>query len=308
MIIVVAAIITMIIILGLAAVGGSISERAGVVNLSIEGFMTIGAISYAIVAGGANFIDNRMSQWFLIPLAGVVAAVVAMIYSFIVVKLKANQTIAGMAFNTLALAISIFLIHSNMNPAGPRDNIEIQQSIWSLSETNDKIGWIFNIAVFMGAPLVALTVIFLNFTRQGKRIKSVGEQPHAAASLGIKVERTQIIAITISGFLAGIAGAMFAQFNGMYFSGSTQGIGFLAVALVVFGQWRPMFIIGGAILFGGAYGIVMQYVLIPGLNTLGHQEILQMIPFALSLVVLIFTSRRSKAPKALGIPYENAGR
>lgn len=88
----------------------------------------------------------------------------------------------------------------------------------------------------MGIPLIALTVVFLNFTRQGKRLKSVGEQPHAAASLGIKVERTQIMAVTLSGFLAGIAGAMFAQFNGSYFFGSTQGIGFLAVALVVFGQ------------------------------------------------------------------------
>lgn len=298
----------MIIILALAAVGGSISERAGVVNLSIEGFMTIGAISYAIVAGGSNFINDKTSQWFIMPIAGVVAGCVALIYAMIVVKFKANQTIAGIAFNTLALALSIYLIHSNANPQGASDKLQIQKSLWALAETKQSVGWIFNIAVFMGIPLIALTVVFLNFTKQGKRMKSVGEQPHAAASLGIKVERTQIIAVTLSGVLAGIAGAMFAQFNSGYFYGSTQGIGFLAVALVVFGQWRPTIIIAGAIIFGGAYGIVDQYLLVPGLNSFGHKELLQMIPFALSLIVLIFTSRRSKAPKALGIPYENAGR
>ena len=150
------------------------------------------------------------------------------------------------------------------------------------------------------------TCITSNF--KFKKLKACGEQPQAAASMGIKVERTQMMAVIFSSTISGVAGAFFAQGNSGYFRGSTQGIGFLAVAIVIFGQWRPLYIIAGAVLFGALYAVVDQSVLIPGLNKFEHKEILQIFPYLISLIVLVFTQKKSKAPKALGVPYDQAKR
>ncbi len=307
MIIVIAAIISMIMILSIASVGGHFSERSGIINLSIEAFMTIGAISYSVIAGQSNFINNRAFQFWIMPLAGMVAAAFAIIYALITVKLKANQTIAGIALNILALAISVYIIHSKVNPAGVADTIKIQNSLFSLAKSNDQIGWIFNITLFMGVPLIIGAWIFMNKTKFGNKIKACGEQPHAAASLGINVELVQIKSILISGFISGIAGAMFAQGMGSIFRGSTQGIGFLAVAIVIFGQWRTSLIVIGAVLFGALYGLAEEKILISAFDSI-PKEVFQMIPFLLSLLILVVTQKNSKVPKALGVPYKNAGR
>ncbi len=301
-------VITMIIVLAVAAVGGSISERTGIINLSIEGFMTIGAISYSLVAASKTFVGNTANQFWMMPIAMVFAGLFALIYGFVTVKLKANQTIAGIALNILALALSVFLIHSNVNPAGIDVKVQIQESLFAFSPDKSNVGSIFNIGLFLGIPTIILVVVMLNFTKFGTRLKACGEQPHAAASLGIKVERTQLLGVMIAGAVAGLAGAIFVQMKGKYFYGSTQGIGFLAVALVIFGQWRPSIIIGGAIMFGILYGVIETKEAVPGLSSISNPMLLNTIPYAFSLVVLVFTQKKSKAPKALGIPYMNQGR
>ncbi|CAM9110224.1 ABC transporter permease [Mycoplasma marinum] len=302
-------IITMIIILALAAVGGSISERSGIINLSIEGFMTIGAIIYALMASNPSIISNRANQFWIIPIAGLATAGFATLYAFVTVKLKANQTIAGIALNILALAIAVYIIHSNLNPGGVQDKIQIQSALWTLgdgSRTNSLS--LFNISIIIGIPVIVMVIILLNKTKFGIKLKTCGEQPDAATSLGMKVERIQFISVMIAGGISGMAGALFIQMQGSYFYGSTQGVGFLAVALVIFGQWRPSIILLGAIIFGGLYGMVSARELIPGLDNMDNPELLNTLPYLASLFVLIFTQRNSKAPKALGIPYENTGR
>ncbi len=307
MIVIFAAIISMIMIISIASVGGHFSERSGVINLSIEAFMTIGAIAYSLMAGQHSLRNSLGHQFWIMPMAGIAAAAFSVIYALITVKLKANQTIAGIALNILALAISVYIIHSKANPEGISDTIKLQNSLFSLAKSNDKAGWLFNITLFIGIPLLVGAWILMNKTRFGNRIKACGEQPHAAASLGINVERVQMRAILISGFISGVAGAMFAQGMGSIFRGSTQGIGFLAVAIVIFGQWRTSLIIISAVLFGTLYGMAQQKILISAFDSI-PKEIFQMIPFLLSLIVLIGTQKNSKVPKALGIPYRNVGR
>lgn len=296
-------IISTIAILGVAAIGGMITEKSGIVNLSIEAFMTIGAITYASIISIKTLNDNLNYQWLVIPISGLATSVFSILYILVTVRLKANQMIAGIALNALALAISLFLVRFK-----GRSEIELQNNLWTLGQNIDQVGWIFNIALFLGLPCMLFVAIFLAYTKFGKKIKACGENPHAAAALGIKVEWVQAGAIILSSFIAGIAGALYAQNISSYFYGSVQGVGFLAVALVIFGQWKPLWIIGGALIFGSIYGLMNNIVLVPGLNTLGNTDLLRTIPYALSIGVLIFTSKNSRAPKHLGKPYYNQGR
>ncbi len=296
-------IISTIAILGIAAIGGMITEKSGVINLSIEAFMTIGAITFASIISMNSLRDVLSYQWLIIPISGLATSAFAIFYIVITVNLKANQTIAGIALNALALAISLFLVKFQ-----GRSAIELQNNLWTLGKNIEDPLWILNIALFLGVPIMAFVLIFLRYTKIGKKIRACGENPHAAASLGIKVERVQTLAILISAFISGIAGALYAQNISRFFYGSVQGVGFLAVALVIFGQWKPIGIIGGAILFGSIYGIMNNSLLIPGLDQLGNTDLLKTIPYALSIAVLIFTSKNSRAPKYLGKPYYNQGR
>lgn len=296
-------IITTIMILGIAAIGGMITEKSGIVNLSIEAFMTIGAITFASLVSLNSLRSMLEYQWLIIPLSGLATSAFAIIYIVVTVKLKANQMIAGIALNSLALAISLFLVKFQ-----GRSEIEMQLHLWTIGKNINQISWIFNIALFMGIPLLAFVVLFLGYTKFGKKIRACGENPHAAASLGINVELIQTVAILISAFISGVAGALYVQNISQYFYGNVQGIGFLAVALVIFGQWKPLWIIGGAIIFGSIYSIMNNAVSIPGLNQLGNTDLLKIIPYALSITVLIFTSKKSQAPKYLGKPYYHQGR
>lgn len=304
---VIASILSFIIIISIASVGGMITEKSGVVNLSIEGFMTIGAVVYAILTSQIDTFNNRWGfQWITMPLAGFVTALFSIIYSLSTVKLRANQTIAGIALNTLALTLSIFIVKFLSKDGG---SLALNTRLWAVTKGDREPGMIFNIAFFMGITIIVFMVLWLGYTKFGKKIKAVGENPSAAASLGINVENTRIIAITISAFFVGIAGALFAQALTGFFYGSVQGIGFIAVAIVIFGQWKPLLIIGGAIIFGTLYGISNNIQLIPALGKLGsYKEIIDMVPYLVSLTILIFTSKKSRAPKAIGIPYVNQGR
>lgn len=301
-------IIGFIIILSLASIGGMITEKSGVVNLSIEAFMVIGAVSYSLLArkfGEPTNYSNYWMQWILMPIAGLITALFSIIYSYTTVKLKANQTIVGIAFNALTIAISYFLI-KNFNDN--RNNIKIYDTLWGFSKYSNEAGSFFNIALLLGIPIVGLLFVFLNKTKLGKTIKAVGENPHASASLGINVDRTRVIAIAISAFVVGISGALFAQRSSGFFFGGVYGFGFLAVSLVIFGQWKPSIILAGSVLFGITYGMTTQINIIPFLAKIESREIIYALPYAISLSVLIFTSKKSRAPKALGVPYINAGR
>ncbi|WP_127942991.1 MULTISPECIES: ABC transporter permease [unclassified Mycoplasma] len=302
-VIVIGALVSIIIIFALAAVGGMVSEKAGVINLSIEGFMTIGAISYAVFANLPSVKNILAYQWLLFPLAGLFGSVFAIIYALATVKLKANQTIAGIALNALAVAISFFIIKLKKT-----SEIEMQPYLWTLGENNQSFVWIFNIAVFLGLPMIGLVIVVLNYTKFGKLIKAVGENPDAAATLGVRVEWIQIKAVVFSAFFSALAGAIYAQNISGYFHGTTQGAGFLAVALVIFGQWKPSLILLGSIIFGSIYAIINNATLIPVLNTIEGTDLLHTIPYLLSTLVLIFSSRHSRAPRSLGIPYSIQGR
>lgn len=296
-------IVTFIIIISLSSIGGMLTEKSGVVNLSIEGFMTVGAVIYALMTHSvSSFQNNWAYQWLSIPIAGLATAAFSIIYSTATVKLKANQTIAGIALNTLSLVLAIFIIKIF------GDKLKLNDQIWSVTDNDRKFNSIFNLPLFLGVPIIAIFILWLAYTKFGKKIRAVGENPHAAASLGINVQNTRIIAITISSFIVGMAGAMFAQKLSGFFYGSVQGVGFLAVAIVIFGQWKPLLILGGAIMFGTLYGLAQNALLIPSFSNVAPQEILNMIPYIVSLVVLIFTSKKSRAPKAIGIPYVNQGR
>ncbi|WP_027334270.1 ABC transporter permease [Mycoplasma elephantis] len=300
--------VTFIIILALAAFSGSIIERSGTTNLSIDGFMIFGGLNYALIA---NTLKNTLpvNQTWIFLLSGIIPMIFGLVYAFLTVTLKADQTIAGIALNTLAIAVTLFIITTKINPGYEESTqyINVFNGVWRYGAGQDDFRTIINIASIMGIVIIGLLILMLNKTKLGIKIKTVGENPQAAASLGIDVIKTRYIAILISSYFTGIAGALFFQYSGVTFNGNTKGVGFLAVAMVIFGQWRPTYIILSSIFFGFIYTFAENILLTPLVGVV-NAELFRIIPYAITIFVLVFTQRNSKSPKALGIPFETQGR
>ncbi|QSF13785.1 ABC transporter permease [Mycoplasma sp. Mirounga ES2805-ORL] len=306
--IIIIASVTFSLVLALAAISGSIIERSGIINLSIEAFIILGGLNYSIMSHYFRN-DSLTHQVWLILISGFIPMLFGLLYAFVTITLKANQTIAGIALNTLALAVTAFAIVSKINPGYETSTqyISMFSELWSFGSHQRDLLKIFNIGVLISLILIPSIVVMLNKTKLGIKIKTCGENPDAASSLGINVVRTRYIAVLISSFLTGIAGAIFFQNDSGLFVGNTYGIGFLAVAMVIFGQWRPTYIILSSLVFGPLY-IFSSKILLTPFSTIIPSDLFQMIPYVVTIVILAFTQKNSKAPKYLGIPFVNKGR
>ncbi len=318
----------------LVALAGVFAERSGIINLALEGIMIIGAFA------GAWFIrsiqeagfQEKNAQWLLILtmlITAMAGALFSLLLSFSAVKMKADQTIGGTALNLLAPALVLFLV--NILFQQNTLNLRYDAPSWFMLFKTDfgfdkkaDIGLLGDIFInkvylttYIGIAIYVILSIILYKTKFGLRLRACGEHPQAADSVGINVYKMRYIGTTISGALAGLGGFIYAltTSNGTA-NGDVAGFGFLALAVMIFGNWKP----GNIAVVGFLFGLLKCVAASAGtldingdgvflLAKLGISNyVYNMIPYVITLIVLAFTSKKSRAPKAEGIPYDKGMR
>jgi general nucleoside transport system permease protein len=284
------------------AMGGVISERSGVVNIGIEGMMTIGAFAGATVG---YFTAN---PWLGFLAAGIAGGLLALFHAVASITFRANQTVSGIAMNFLGLGLALFLsriFFQGATMTKPVPN-KMPKLLGNIDQTKHPILSLLNIDITVILALILMIILWfvLYKTKWGLRIRSVGEHPAAADTLGINVSATRYLCVILSGVFSGFGGAaMTLAVVSLYSQTAISGQGFIALAAVIFGKWTPHGAYGACLLFGFSQAIV---VLLGGtsFSQIIPSEILSMIPYILTIVVLILFVGKSVAPKSDGIPYE----
>lgn len=298
------------------ALGGMFSERSGVVNIALEGIMVMGAFCSIFFI---SKMEAYMSGQLLLVLAILVAAAAGMIFSLLhayaAINLKADQTISGTALNMAAPAIAIYAARTLQDNGIQQIQFTNTFRIESVPILGDipVIGKLLfqntYITTYLGILILAISAFVLYKTRFGLRLRACGEHPQSADSVGVNVYRIRYAGVLISGALAGIGGLIFVVPTSTNFNATVSGYGFLALAVLIFGQWKPLRILFAAFFFGLMKTIASAYSGIPILMNLGiPSDIYKMIPFIATLVVLAFSSKKSQAPRASGVPYDKGGR
>ncbi|GAA0800744.1 ABC transporter permease [Clostridium sp. AF19-22AC] len=288
--------------LAFAALGGVISERSGVTNLGIEGMMTIGAFTGATVGYFTG------SAWGGFLAAGIAGGMIALLHAFASITCRADQTISGIAINLIGPGVALFLCRLLFD--GATMSVPVTNKIPKLFGSAGITGALKNLNVDVTVVLALVFAVvlwgFLYKTKWGLHIRSVGEHPAAADTMGINVYKIRYLCVIASGILAGFGGAsmtlaIIPQFTPTAISGQ----GFIALAAVIFGKWTPHGAYGACILFGAAQALT---VILGGGSFQVPSEILAMLPYIITIIILILFVGRSAAPKASGQPYEKGAR
>ncbi|KZB93208.1 ABC transporter permease [Priestia flexa] len=295
------------------ALGGVFSEKSGVVNIGLEGLMMFGAFTGIVSTLLLQDSLGAWAPWVSILIAAGVCAIFSLIHAVASITLKADQVVSGVALNFLAGGLSIFLIKKIFGK-GQTDFIQFRIDKTSIPVLSDipVIGKLF----FSNVPVTSYLAILLAFvvwyiiykTPFGLRLRSVGEHPMAADTMGIKVIRMRYVGVMLSGVLAGIGGAVYATSIATNFSaGTISGQGFLALAAMIFGKWHPIGAMGAALFFGLAQSLSITGAQIPVIQDI-PTVILTIAPYVLTILALAGFVGRAEAPKALGTPYEKGKR
>ena len=307
-------------VLMLVALGGCFAERSGVINIGLEGIMVIGALGGALVL---KFMPVSVGAPVMVITTVIVSALFGMIFSLLLavaaINFKADQTITGTAMNMLATAAATVAVKA-MNTAASGGN-DVSSDI-SYTRTKDLLlvhvgGFELNWFMLVAVLCLIAAYVALYKTRFGLRLRACGEHPQAADSVGINVYRMRYAGVTISGALAGMGGFVYAMTTANCSSnGDVAGFGFLALAVMIFGNWKPLNIAGASLLFGLFKCIAAAYAsidingdgvfLLADIGISAH--LYRMLPYLITLLVLAFTSKKSRAPKAEGIPYDKGQR
>lgn len=290
----------------LGALAGLWCERSGVVNIAIEGMMLTGAclgfVSYTLFLSSGLPIPHAQAVALLVAVLS--GGVMAALHAWLSITFKTNQVVSGTVINILAIGLTSYLrLEVLVNADAGRATLQ-NVPIPLLSQI-PVVGEVF----FNGKPiyysmfiLLLVTHVVLYYTRWGLRTRAVGENPHAADTLGVNVIRNRWINVIIGGLIAGLAGAWFSlETSGAFDDQMTGGRGFIALAAMIFGKWTPIGLFGGGLLFGfsDALGQRFQFLGVPV-----PPQFLQMVPYVITLVVLAGLIGKSAAPKADGVPYE----
>ena len=300
-------------VLMLVALGGCFSEHSGVINIGLEGIMVIGALGGALMM---RYLPADVSAPVMIVMVCLAAVLAGALYSLLLavaaVNFNADQTIIGTAMNMLGTAMATVIVKAINVAANPDDvssTIQYveQKKAFYFNVGSMELSWFMVIAVV----LLIMSHVILYKTRFGLRLCACGEHPQAADSVGINVYKMRYAGVIISGILGGLGGIVYitSGVSEWKFENGVAGFGFLALAVMIFGQWKPMNIALAALLFGLMRALSNVYVafdFLAGLNIPG--TVYNMLPYIISLVVLIFTSKKSRAPKAEGIPYDKGSR
>ncbi len=298
----------------IVALGGMFSERSGIVNIALEGIMVIGGFaSIALI----NLLQGSMSGQTLLLLAVLVAGIsgglFSILHAFASVNLKADQTISGTALNMFAPAFAVFIARMVQGvqqiPFTDTFHITKVPVLGDIPVLGPILFQNCYITTYLGFLIVIITAIVVNHTKFGLRLRACGEYPQAADSVGINVAKIRYAGVIISGVLAGIGGLVFIVPTSTNFNASVAGYGFLAIAVLIFGQWRTKKVFFAAFFFGIMKTFASAYSAIPLLKDLRlSNEVYKMIPYIATLVILAFSSKNSQAPRAEGIPYDKGSR
>jgi simple sugar transport system permease protein len=288
------------------ALGGVITERAGVVNIGLEGMMITGAFFGVI---GSQYTSN---PWMGMLIGIVAGGLMALLHAFLSISLKADQVISGTAINTFSPALASILLFTLLNRQGQTDGVK--KIAYTPEMRNFLLGipvigrflTELNYYVFIALALVAVVNFVLFHTVWGMRLRAVGEHPKAADTLGINVYRTRYIAVVLSGMLAALGGASLSiGTNNLFREGMTNGRGFIALAAMIFGNWKPGGALLAALLFGAAEAsqIIAQRFGLPIPN-----EFYYALPYLMTMIAVTGFAKKSRPPLSVGLPYDKGSR
>ena len=327
----------------IVALAGVFAERSGIINLALEGIMIFGAFIGVLFVRSMQDLDvfvnaARQGSWLTLQgleimamlVSAALGALFSLLLSFASINLKADQTIGGTALNLMAPAMVLFLIRIidgqnilDMKSGDSATWFMLKKSTFGIPKSQNIgfLGETFLNKVYLATYICILLFIIMSIllykTRFGLRLRACGENPQAADSLGINVNKMRYVGTTISGALAGMGGFVYAlTTTNCTSNGDVAGFGFLALAVMIFGNWKPLNIAGASLLFGLFKCIAAAYSSIDingdGVYMLAEigisSHLYRMLPYLVTLVVLAFTSKKSRAPKAEGIPYDKGSR
>ena len=302
----------------IVALAGVFAERSGIINLALEGIMIFGAFIGVLFVRQMQGVDTFIAakaagDWGtlqgLVLLAMLVSAAMGALFSLLLsfasINLRADQTIGGTALNLLATALAMVIAKGVNHSASAKLDYSNRVFVYDFGPLT------VNVFLFIGLAALILSYIVLYKTRLGLRLRACGEHPQAADSVGINVYKMRWAGVLISGFLGGIGGIVFitAGVSEWRFEYGVAGFGFLSLAVMIFGQWKPQRIALAALLFGlfrALSNVYMGFGFLTAMNI--PSPVYNMMPYIISLIVLAFTSKRSRAPKAEGIPYDKGQR
>ena len=298
----------------LVALGGMFSERSGVVNIALEGIMIIGAFTgIFFISRFGNLFSPTITLFIAIIISALSGLIFSLFHAYASINMSADQVISGTALNIFAPAFAIYVTRA----------IQVVQQISFVNNFRiESVPVLGNIPIignllfknayittYLGFIILVLSWFALYKTRFGLRLRSCGEHPQAADSVGINVYKMRYFGVAISGALPGIGGLVFVIPTSTNFNATVAGYGFLALAVLIFGQWKPIRILYAAFFFGLMKTLASAYSGIPILSNLPiSNSVYKMIPYITTIIVLAFTSKNSQAPKASGLPYDKSVR
>ncbi|AGX44828.1 ABC transporter permease [Clostridium saccharobutylicum] len=293
----------------ITALGALYCERSGVINIGLEGFMVIGSFSGALTIYKLQDVmpNSSIPLWIGLIVAVIVGMLFSLLHAFASINLNADQTISGTAINMMAGALTIFLART-ISGSG---RIRIQNGFYPID-----IPWLSSIPIlgplfftktyvttWLVLVILLLTIFLIYKTSFGLRLRACGEHPQAADAAGINVYRMRYFGVLLSGGLSSLGGAIILVTYSGEFNGSVAGIGFLALAALIFGQWKPLGILAATLFFGFASTIANVSQVIPALGSI-PPVILKIFPYVVTLIALVIFSKSSQAPKASGEPFD----
>ena len=293
----------------IAALGGLYSERSGVVNIALEGIMTVGAFVAAAFVPLFEAQFGALTPWIAIILGMFAGGLYSIIHAFVAVDLRGDQIISGTALNMLSLGITIYFTQiifgqqrtQTFLNGFARTNVPVLTDIPILG---DFFFTRIYLTFYVAFALVLITWFVLYKTRFGLRLRATGEHPSAVDSVGISVRKMRYTGVIISGLLAGLAGGIMVLSQSTQFTAtSIHGVGFIALAALIFGQWKPWGVLGAGFFFGFSQIFSIYSRSIPVIRDM-PAEIFSMIPYVLTVIAMLIFSRRNVGPRAAGEPYD----
>ncbi|WP_066892018.1 ABC transporter permease [Clostridium nigeriense] len=291
----------------ITALGALYCERSGIVNIGLDGLMIVGSFAGALTVSKLQANGVAGALWIGLLVAVLVGILFSLLHAFASINLNADQVISGTAINMIAGALTIFLARNITGSGNIRvTNGFIPKDIPVLSEI-PVIGPLFFTKTYITTWLVLLILILSIFilykTSFGLRLRACGEHPQAAAAAGVSVFKMRYLGVMISGGMSALGGAIMLLTFAGEFNGSVAGLGFLALAALIFGQWRPLGILGATFFFGFASTIANVSQAIPSLAQIPG-VLLKIFPYVVTLIALVLFSKSSQAPKAAGEPFD----
>ena len=291
----------------ITALGALYCERSGIINIGLDGFMVIGSFAGALTIFNLQEAGVGSALWIGLLVAAIVGALFSLLHAFASINLNADQVISGTAINLMAGALTVFLARNLTGSGKIKIMLGFVPSSIPVLKDIPIIGPLFFTKTYATTWLVLailiVSIFILYKTPFGLRLRSCGENPQASQAAGINVMKMRYIGVMISGALSGLGGCIILTTYAGEFSGSVSGLGFLALAALIFGQWRPLGILASTFFFGFASTIANVSQVIPQLSSI-PPVLLRIFPYVMTLIVLIIFSRSTKAPKAAGEPFD----